>query len=238
MIVELEIGGMTCASCASRIERKLNRMDGVTASVNYATEKATATVADGVTAADLIATVHKTGYTATLPAAEPEETEKSDPLRDRLIISGLLSVPVIVLAMVPAWQFDYWQWLSLTLAAPVVVYGGWPFHRATWTNLRHGAATMDTLVSLGTGVRGEVAGKDVLAGRAALLEQHGWTVHRRGDRRGVAGREGGRDRGSAAVRQGGGDGRRRGERRGRPGPGRPGGWPWAPARTWRSRRRT
>ncbi|GIE90206.1 heavy metal translocating P-type ATPase [Actinoplanes regularis] len=148
MLIELEIGGMTCASCASRIEKKLNRMAGVTATVNYATEKATATVAEGVTAADLIATVEKTGYTAAMKS--DERAEESDPLRTRLLISALLSVPVIVLAMVPAWQFTYWQWLSLTLAAPVVAYGGWPFHRAAWTNLRHGAATMDTLVSLGT----------------------------------------------------------------------------------------
>ncbi|GAA2854713.1 carbonate dehydratase [Actinoplanes cyaneus] len=151
MIVELEIGGMTCASCASRIEKKLNRMDGVSASVNYATEKATITAADDVSTADLIATVEKTGYTAAEKRAEtPDASSSSDPLRDRLIVSALLSIPVIVLAMVPAWQFDYWQWLSLTLAAPVVVYGGWPFHRAAWVNLRHGAATMDTLISLGT----------------------------------------------------------------------------------------
>jgi Cu+-exporting ATPase len=148
MIIELEIGGMTCASCASRIEKKLNRMDGVDASVNYATEKAIATVPDGTTAADLIATVEKTGYTATVPTAEKED--KSEKPDHRLAIAAVLSVPVVLLAMVPAWQFTYWQWLSLTLAAPVVVYGGWPFHKAAWTNLRHGAATMDTLISLGT----------------------------------------------------------------------------------------
>ncbi|MFI5845281.1 heavy metal translocating P-type ATPase [Catenuloplanes sp. NPDC051500] len=148
--IELAIGGMTCAACANRIEKKLNRMDGVTATVNYATEKATATVARGVHADDLIATVEKTGYTAALPAAETVETPPGDPLKTRLIISAVLSVPVILLAMVPAWQFTYWQWASLTLAAPVVVYGGWPFHRAAAINLRHGAATMDTLVSLGT----------------------------------------------------------------------------------------
>ncbi|GAA4951043.1 heavy metal translocating P-type ATPase [Actinoplanes utahensis] len=149
-LIELEISGMTCASCASRIEKKLNRMDGVSATVNYATEKATATVDPGVTAADLIATVEKTGYTAKIPDREQERAAVRDPLRDRLITAIVLSVPVIVLAMVPAWQFTYWQWLSLTLAAPVVVYGGWPFHRAAAVNLRHGAATMDTLVSLGT----------------------------------------------------------------------------------------
>ncbi|WP_442875139.1 heavy metal translocating P-type ATPase [Actinoplanes sp. NBC_00393] len=149
--IELAIGGMTCASCAARIEKKLNRMDGVTATVNYATEKATVRVDGGVTAADLIATVEKTGYTATVPQQEEETpVEKADPLKTRLLISITLSVPVIALAMVPAWQFTYWQWLSLTLAAPVVVYGGWPFHRAAAVNLWHGAATMDTLVSLGT----------------------------------------------------------------------------------------
>jgi Cu+-exporting ATPase len=151
-VIELEIGGMTCAACANRIEKKLNRIDGVTATVNYATEKARANIPDALTAADLIAVVEKTGYTAAEPAPPQAVAEVSarDPLRDRLLISVVLSVPVIVLAMVPAWQFDYWQWLSLTLAAPVVAYGGWPFHRAALINLRYGAATMDTLVSLGT----------------------------------------------------------------------------------------
>ncbi len=150
-VIELEIGGMTCAACANRIEKKLNRIDGVSATVNYATEKARATVPEAVGAADLIAVVEKTGYTAAEPArAAAPAPERADPLRTRLIVSALRSVPVVVLAMVPAWQFTYWQWLSLTLAAPVVVYGGWPFHRAMVVNLRHGAATMDTLVSLGT----------------------------------------------------------------------------------------
>ncbi|MFF1834585.1 heavy metal translocating P-type ATPase [Streptomyces sp. NPDC058231] len=202
---ELTIGGMTCASCAARVEKKLNRMDGVTATVNYATEKARVTYGAGTRLADLIATVVKTGYTAQpvhRPApAPPEEspaeadtpipptgttsptgtagvdtdtttststststhpttdgTDDADRaaaadlagLRQRLIVSAVLAAPVILLAMVPALQFDNWQWLSLTLAAPVVVWGGLPFHRATWTNLRHGAATMDTLVSVGT----------------------------------------------------------------------------------------
>jgi Cu+-exporting ATPase len=150
-VIELEIGGMTCASCAGRIEKKLNRLDGVSATVNYATEKARATVPPSLTAQDLIAVVEKTGYSAAEPAApEPADSSRRDPLRDRLLISAALSIPVIVLAMVPAWQFTYWQWLSLVLAAPVVVYGGWPFHRAAFVNLRHGAATMDTLVSVGT----------------------------------------------------------------------------------------
>ncbi|WP_430382600.1 heavy metal translocating P-type ATPase [Streptomyces sp. P10-4] len=158
--VELLIGGMTCASCAARVERKLNRMDGVSATVNFATEKAKVTYADGVRVADLIATVEKTGYTAEEPpppepAPEtgpeaPEQDLELGALRHRLLVSALLAAPVVLLAMVPALQFDNWQWLSLTLAAPVVVWGGAPFHRAAWTNLRHGAATMDTLVSVGT----------------------------------------------------------------------------------------
>ncbi|QCD56021.1 heavy metal translocating P-type ATPase [Streptomyces hawaiiensis] len=155
--VELLIGGMTCAACAARVEKKLNRMDGVTATVNYATEKARVAYPRGTEVADLIATVVKTGYTAEEPAPPREEApaaEDEDPelsaLRRRLTVSAVLAVPVILLAMVPALQFDNWQWLSLTLAAPVVVWGGLPFHRAAWTNARHGAATMDTLVSLGT----------------------------------------------------------------------------------------
>ncbi|MER5835637.1 heavy metal translocating P-type ATPase [Streptomyces sp. NPDC002130] len=155
--VELLIGGMTCASCAARVEKKLNRMDGVSATVNYATEKARVAYPAGVEVADLIATVVQTGYTAEEPAPPREEApdaETEDPelsaLRRRLTVSAALALPVILLAMVPALQFDNWQWLSLTLAAPVVVWGGLPFHRAAWTNARHGAATMDTLVSLGT----------------------------------------------------------------------------------------
>ncbi|MEU9758692.1 heavy metal translocating P-type ATPase, partial [Streptomyces sp. NPDC047987] len=237
---ELAIGGMTCASCAARIEKKLNRMDGVTATVNYATEKARVSFGPGTAIADLIATVEKAGYTAQ-PVSRPAPAPSSSPaptqvpartattptptgrtatsptpasptpayrtttsrtaadadqavgvtartvdasdrsadvtesatdttertadavdtaerdadavlaaLRQRLIVSAVLAAPVVLLAMIPAFQFDNWQWLSLTLAAPVVVWGGLPFHRATWTNLRHGVATMDTLVSVGT----------------------------------------------------------------------------------------
>ncbi|SEC87212.1 Cu+-exporting ATPase [Streptomyces misionensis] len=159
--VELLIGGMTCASCAARVEKKLNRMEGVSATVNFATEKAKVSYGAGVEVADLIATVVKTGYTAEEPApprAEPEATAEETPgpdselgaLRQRLLVSVLLAAPVVLLAMIPALQFDNWQWLSLTLASPVVVWGGAPFHRAAWTNARHGAATMDTLVSVGT----------------------------------------------------------------------------------------
>ncbi|MBQ0999251.1 cation-translocating P-type ATPase [Streptomyces sp. RK62] len=160
--VELLIGGMTCASCAARVEKKLNRMDGVTASVNYATEKAKVSRPADVSVADLIAVVERTGYTAREPepprpapeepGATPENTGDTGPdsYRQRLTVSALLTVPVILMSMVPALQFDSWQWLALTLAAPVVVWGGWPFHRAAFTNARHGAATMDTLVSMGT----------------------------------------------------------------------------------------
>lgn len=159
--IELEIGGMTCASCAMRIEKKLNKLDGVTATVNYATEKAKVTVPDGYDAAALIAEVVKTGYTAAVPAPEhatgqaDAEAGDSDPeltsLRNRLLVSVILTVPVIAMAMVPALQFTYWQWASLALAAPVIVWGALPFHRAAWMNLRHGTATMDTLISMGTG---------------------------------------------------------------------------------------
>ncbi len=159
--VELEIGGMTCASCAARVEKKLNRMPGVEASVNYATEKARVLLPDGVSIEDAIATVEATGYSATLPAprrtdprpAGAEGEVPDDPevesLRQRLLVSAALTVPVAAMSMVPAWQFDNWQWLALTLAAPVVVWGALPFHRAAWTNAKHAAATMDTLISVG-----------------------------------------------------------------------------------------
>ncbi|WSQ99309.1 heavy metal translocating P-type ATPase [Streptomyces sp. NBC_01210] len=183
--VELTIGGMTCASCAARVEKKLNRMGGVSATVNYATEKAKVSYPHEMEVADLIATVVKTGYSAAQPPSpapapglavdsDPDLAVDSDPdlvvdsgpdpavasearpdpesaaLRQRLIVSAVLAAPVVLMAMIPALQFDNWQWLSLTLAAPVVIWGALPFHRATWTNLRHGAATMDTLVSVGT----------------------------------------------------------------------------------------
>ncbi|GAA3224920.1 heavy metal translocating P-type ATPase [Pseudonocardia petroleophila] len=148
--IELVIGGMTCASCANRVERKLNKLDGVSASVNYATEKARVQAPDGVDPAVLVAQVEAAGYTAKLPAAAPAPEEgTADPLRERLLVSIALSVPVVALSMVPAWQFTYWQWIALALAGPVVVWAAAPFHRAAWTNLRHGAATMDTLVSMG-----------------------------------------------------------------------------------------
>jgi Cu+-exporting ATPase len=160
--VDLVIGGMTCASCAARIERRLNKLDGVEAAVNYATERAKVHVSDGITAADLVAAVEAVGYTARpadarsvmAPAtaghsAEQAAFDESSALRQRVVISALLSLPVVLMAMISRLQFDNWQWLSLTLAAPVVTWGAWPFHRAAWANLRHATATMDTLISVG-----------------------------------------------------------------------------------------
>ena len=158
--VEMAIGGMTCASCANRVEKRLNKVEGVTATVNYATERATVTLARPVDSAELIAEVEAAGYSAQVQAepgsdaaahdAVESEVDPTASLRDRLLISIALTVPVVAMAMIPALQFDNWQWLSLTLAAPVVVWAAWPFHRAAWVNLRHGAATMDTLISIGT----------------------------------------------------------------------------------------
>jgi Cu+-exporting ATPase len=151
--LELPIQGMTCASCASRIERKLNRLDGVRATVNYATEQAAVEYDPArVSPALLVQAVEDVGYATRLPQSEPvaAEPDPTAALRRRLIFAGVLSVPVLVLAAVPALQFTYWQWLALELATPVVLWAGWPFHVAAWKNLRHGAVTMDTLISLGT----------------------------------------------------------------------------------------
>jgi P-type Cu+ transporter len=158
--IELQIGGMTCASCAARIEKKLNKLDGVTATVNFATEKARVDYVSDVSPDELVEVVEQAGYSAWLPTPDVADTDdrvifrgEHDPtasLRQRLLISLVLTVPVIAMAMVPALQFTNWQWLSLTLAAPVVVWGALPFHKAAWANLRHGAATMDTLISMGT----------------------------------------------------------------------------------------
>jgi Cu+-exporting ATPase len=154
--IELPIEGMTCASCAARVERKLNGLDGVNASVNYATEKAAVEYDSAVVKPEaLVAAVEQAGYGARLPAtdATSEDRAERDPsaaLRTRLVASTVLAVPVVVLGMVPALQFTNWQWLSLQLATPVVLWGGWPFHRAAWLNLRHRAVTMDTLISVGT----------------------------------------------------------------------------------------
>jgi Cu+-exporting ATPase len=157
--VELAIGGMTCASCAARIEKKLNKLEGVSATVNYATETAHVDVSDASVVTDaLLATVEKLGYSATLPAETPDVTADdaaADPetemWRQRLIVSSVLTLPVLLMSMIPALQFTNWQWLALTLASPVAIWGAWPFHHAAWVNLRHGTATMDTLISVGVG---------------------------------------------------------------------------------------
>jgi Cu+-exporting ATPase len=158
--LELSIGGMTCASCAARVEKKLNKLDGVMATVNYATERAKVTYSEAVSPETLVQTVEATGYTATVPAStaslsvpgfetiDPGDKETAN-LRQRLLICIALTLPVLVLSMIPAAQFTNWQWLSLTLASPVVIWGALPFHTAAWTNARHGAATMDTLISVG-----------------------------------------------------------------------------------------
>jgi P-type Cu+ transporter len=157
--IELPITGMTCASCAARVEKRLNKLDGVEASVNYATETASVTFDPAAVAPEsLVEAVEQVGYGARLPAAPgaaapdagaEEQADATAPLRRRLIVSGVLTLPVFLMSMIPALQFDNWQWLALQLATPVVIWGAWPFHRAAWTNLRHGAATMDTLVSVG-----------------------------------------------------------------------------------------
>ena len=158
---DLAIGGMTCASCAARIEKKLNKLDGVAATVNFATETARVSFPALVSTGDLVSVVEQAGYTAALPAgpqatsAEPgaaagaSGTDEADALRQRLLVSVALAIPVVALAMVPALQFRDWQWLSLALASPVAVWGAWPFHRAALVSARHGTATMDTLISVG-----------------------------------------------------------------------------------------
>jgi Cu+-exporting ATPase len=158
--IDLVVSGMTCASCAARIEKRLNKLDGVTATVNYATEQAKVTATDTVSPDTLIAEVEAAGYHAKVRQSSATSIRSRDTddgiedhdtasLRTRLLISTALTVPVVALAMIPAIQFDAWQWLSLTLAAPVVTWGAWPFHKAAWLNLRHATATMDTLVSVG-----------------------------------------------------------------------------------------
>jgi len=192
--LDLPISGMTCSSCATRIERRLNKLDGVQASVNYATEKASVNYDSGSVQPDqLVAAVEQVGYQALLPrppaAGDASDVGAQDPtltLRRRLVWSAVLSVPVLALSMVPALQFDNWQWLALQLATPVVLWAGWPFHRAAWANLRHGAATMDTLISVGTlaawswslvalflgdaGMTGMTMGFDLIPDRSAALD--------------------------------------------------------------------
>jgi Cu+-exporting ATPase len=154
--LDLPIEGMTCSSCAGRVEKRLNELDGVEATVNFATERATVNFDPArVAPEDLVGAVEDVGYAASLPKVDGEEDEapEADPteeLRRRLIFSAALSLPVLLMAMIEPLQFENWQWLSLQLATPVVLWAGWPFHKAAWQNLKHGAATMDTLISLGT----------------------------------------------------------------------------------------
>ncbi len=149
-VIELDVQGMTCASCAARIEKKLNKLDGVQASVNYATEKAHVVVPAQLGADDLILTVQAAGYDAALPTPEAPPRDRAAEIKRRLLVSAVLAIPVIAMAMVPPLQFPGWQWVSLLLATPVVTWAAWPFHRSALVNLRHGASTMDTLISLGT----------------------------------------------------------------------------------------
>lgn len=155
-IIDLDITGMTCASCANRIEKKLNKQEGVTATVNYATEKAHIETGEGAAtdANAYIAIVEKLGYGGSVPApvapADDPAAKELRGLKRRLVVAIALATPVILLAMIPPLQFDYWQWISFALATPVILWAGWPFHKATWVNLKHGAATMDTLITVGT----------------------------------------------------------------------------------------
>ena len=157
--VELAIGGMTCASCAARVEKKLNKLDGVTATVNFATETATVSYPAALPATELVSVVEQAGYSAALPAppqdgpdeapGEQDGAGETAALRQRLLVSLALAIPVVAVAMIPPLQFRNWQWACLALASPVAVWGAWPFHRAAAVNARHGAATMDTLISVG-----------------------------------------------------------------------------------------
>jgi Cu+-exporting ATPase len=191
--VELAIGGMTCASCAARIERKLNRLDGVSATVNYATEKARVSYADSVTPEVLVATVVHTGYTAELTQKESTQKESTQleaarlesdemrTLRHRLVGSAVLAIQVIAMAMVPALQFPRWQWLSLLLTTPVAAWGAFPFHCGALRNLRHGAVTMDTLVSMGVLAAFLWSSYAMIFGRAGtpgLRHEFSLSVHR------------------------------------------------------------
>ena len=149
--VRLSLEGMTCAACATRIERKLNRLEGVAAAVNFATEQATVDYDPSLAAVDdLIHTVETAGYRASVGARAATGDAPRDRLRTRLVVAAALSTPLAVLAMAPPFQFDGWEWLAFALATPVVWWSGWRFHRAAAINARHGAATMDTLISIGT----------------------------------------------------------------------------------------
>ncbi|HEX3539153.1 MAG TPA: heavy metal translocating P-type ATPase [Acidimicrobiales bacterium] len=198
--VDLPVTGMTCASCAARIQRRLNRLEGVSATVNYATETATVDFdPTQATVEDLVASVVAAGYGATLPAAQGvDDLAAGDDgrvavLRRRLVVSAVLSVPVVALAMIPALQFDRWAWVAGVLAAPVVFWGGWGFHRAAWINLRHRTATMDTLISLGSLA---AFGWSVVALLFLHAGEPGGTMSMNMDMRGMAGMSGMAHRGA------------------------------------------
>ena len=183
-IIDLDITGMTCASCANRIEKKLNKQEGVTATVNYATEKAHIETGEGAAsdANAYIAIVEKLGYGGSVP--KPEKPAGDDPaakelrgLKRRLVVAIVLATPVILLAMIPPLQFDYWQWISFALATPVILWAGWPFHKATWVNLKHGAATMDTLITVGTSAAYLWSLYALFFGHAGDPSmRHGWSI--------------------------------------------------------------
>lgn len=182
-VIELDVQGMTCASCAARIEKKLNKLDGVQASVNYATEKAHVVVPAGLGADDLIATVQASGYDAALPSPEAPPRDRAAEIRLRLIVAAVLAVPVIAMAMVPPLQFPGWQWVSLVLTTPVVTWAAWGFHKSTLVNLRHGASTMDTLISLGTSAAYLWSVVALFFGAAGEIGMtHEWTLHLSHDR--------------------------------------------------------
>ncbi len=175
-IIELDVQGMTCASCAARIEKKLGKLDGVQASVNYATEKAHVVAPAELSADDLIATVQAAGYGAALPVPEEQPRDRAAEIKRRLIVAATLAVPVIAMAMIPPLQFPGWQWVSLVLATPVVTWAAWGFHRSALVNLRHGAATMDTLISLGTSAAYLWSLVALIFGSAGMIGMtHHWT---------------------------------------------------------------
>lgn len=148
--IQLDIEGMTCASCATRVEKALNKVEGVEASVNYATERAT--VLGDVPPETLLGAIESAGYHAHVHSEEtPSGPDPMVSLRNRLLISAAMTLPVMILSMVPPFQFLYWQWVVFALATPVAIWGAWPFHRAAAINARHGVATMDTLISVGVG---------------------------------------------------------------------------------------
>lgn len=175
-VIELDVQGMTCASCAARIQKKLNKLDGVQASVNYATEKAHVLAPDQMGADELIETIRKAGYDASLPVPDAAPVDRAGQIRRRLIVCAILAIPVVAMAMIPIAQFPGWQWLSLILATPVVTWGAWPFHKSALVNLRHGATTMDTLISLGTSSAYLFSLVAMLIGQAGQIGMtHHWT---------------------------------------------------------------